>query len=248
MFSSMIVPGIGHNARPSPAVGSPIWPEGTQARIFRRERSVTTSGKARTKQWVLRFEHRTPPFIEPLMGWTGGDDPLANEVELTFRSREEAVGYAERHGLAYRVRNDAPLGRPRLTTSKRSSDSVDAATIPQAFGEMVWLSSYGRCDVAGQPDLERALVSPASVFASPDDVVRHPQLSRDCKREVLWRWAWDEYLIEVAQDEGMTEGPPSRLGDVKEALRELNTEWSPDPAAPALFVTSLDREELAFAA
>jgi len=239
--------GIGHNGPPLEPT-CPPWLLGAEAIIFRRERPVTTAGKACTKEWVLRFDRRTPPYIEPLMGWTGGDDTLATEVEITFRSREEAVGYAERHGLPYRVRNDAPLGRPRLTTSKRSSDSVDAATIPQAFGEMVWLSSYGRCDVAGQPDLERALVSPASVFASPDDVVRHPQLSRDCKREVLWRWAWDEYLIEVAQDEGMTEGPPSRLADVKAALRVLGTEWSPDPAAPALFVTGLDREELALAA
>ncbi|WP_457092580.1 hypothetical protein [Microvirga sp. P5_D2] len=39
------------------------------------------------------------------------------------------------------------------------------------------------------PNLDRALVAPASVFASPDDVVRHPRLTMDCKREILWRWA-----------------------------------------------------------
>jgi hypothetical protein len=59
-----------------------------------------TSGKARTKRWVLRFDRRTPPFIEPLMGWTGGDDTLT-QVELTFPTRESAVAYAERQGLAY---------------------------------------------------------------------------------------------------------------------------------------------------
>jgi len=106
MTVATITPAIGHNSGPLPPVGDPIWPEGTQARIFRRERSVTTSGTARTRQWVLRFERRTPSFIEPLMGWTGGDDTLAAQVELTFGSRDEAVAYAERQGLAYRVEGE----------------------------------------------------------------------------------------------------------------------------------------------
>lgn len=234
--------GMGHNG-PPPEPTCPTWLLGAEAAIFRRERPVTTAGKARTNEWALRFDRRVPPYIEPLMGWTGGDDTLATEVEITFRSREEAVAYAERHGLTYRVRNDAPPGRPRSTTSEGWGDSAGVATIPEVLGEVVCLSSYGRCDLSAQPDPERALVSPAAIFASPDDVVRHPQLSLDCKREVLWRWAWDEYLLEVAQDEGMPDGPPSRLADVKAALRVLNTEWSPDPAAPALFVTGLDRQE-----
>ena len=50
---------------------------GREAVIFQRQRPVRTSGRARTKGWVLRFERQTPPFIEPLMGWTSGDDPLA---------------------------------------------------------------------------------------------------------------------------------------------------------------------------
>ena len=54
---------------------------------------------------MLRFERRTPPFIEPLMGWTGGDDTLV-QVELSFRSRDEAIGYAERQGFLFRVEND----------------------------------------------------------------------------------------------------------------------------------------------
>jgi hypothetical protein len=233
--------GIGHNGPPTEAA-CPPWLLGAEAAIVRRERPATTGGRARTKEWVLRFERRSPPFIEPLMGWTGGDDPLANEVELTFRSREEAVGYAERYGLAYRVRPDAPEERGWVCDRSAA----------EAIGAVVWLSrlqaSYGRCDLSGCPDLDRALVNPAAVFASPDDVVRHPLLSRDCKREILWRWAWDEYLIELAQDEGMAEGPPSRLAEVKAALRVLGTEWSPDPAAPAMFAVRLDPQDLPLAA
>jgi hypothetical protein len=53
------------------------FPRDTVARIFRPARSAMTSGKARTKGWQLVFERRSAPYVEPLMGWTADDDPLA---------------------------------------------------------------------------------------------------------------------------------------------------------------------------
>ena len=86
--------------RPTPTFGGSVFPSDAFARIFRPARSALTSGKARTKRWVLRFERRTPPVIEPLMGWIGGDDTLT-QVELTFPTREAAVASAERQGLTF---------------------------------------------------------------------------------------------------------------------------------------------------
>jgi hypothetical protein len=91
------------------------------------------------------------------------------------------------------------------------------------------------------PELDRALVNPAAVFRSPEEVVRHPLLTLDCKREILWRWAWDEYLLELAAEEGMSGSDASRLPEVRSALRLLGTEWSPDPAAPAAFVVPCEQ-------
>jgi hypothetical protein len=62
-----------------------------------------TSGKRGTKRWILRFERRRPLHIEPLMGWTADDDPMA-DLELKFDSLSSAVGFAEREGIKYRVR------------------------------------------------------------------------------------------------------------------------------------------------
>jgi len=98
------------------------------------------------------------------------------------------------------------------------------------------------------PDFDRALLNPASVFETPQDVVRHPLLSLDCKREILWRWAWDEYLLDLALADGMPEGEPSRLPEVRDALRILHVEWSPDPAAPAMSIPSLGQRWLPLAA
>ncbi|WP_229729462.1 NADH dehydrogenase ubiquinone Fe-S protein 4 [Agaricicola taiwanensis] len=79
-------------------MGRTIFPGDAVARIYKPSRPVTTSGKAGTKHWRLVFERRTAPFIEPLMGHTGGDDTLA-QVELQFPTLETALRYAARQGL-----------------------------------------------------------------------------------------------------------------------------------------------------
>ena len=125
-------------------------------------------------------------------------------------------------------------------------------SVPPAASAIIglpWLHANARRrEVRALPDQDSALVSPASLFASPDDVVRHPRLILDCKREILWRWAWDEYLLDLALADGMPEGEPPRLPEVKAALRLLNIEWSPDPAAPAMPVPQFEQHELYLAA
>jgi hypothetical protein len=71
---------------------------------YKPAKSAMTSGRAGTKRWLLEFEPQSPPFVEPLMGWTGSVDPMAH-LRLTFPSREAAVAYTERQGLAYEVRD-----------------------------------------------------------------------------------------------------------------------------------------------
>jgi hypothetical protein len=231
--------GIGHNQPPPSCLvrGQP-WPEDAQAVIGRRRPPVTTSARAGGERWVLRFERRRPQTIEPLMGWTADDDPPAR-IELIFDTREQAVAYAEREGLAYRVEGE---NAAHFQSSGASGAKQEREAVRSAVDGIVQLSllqnRYGRCDTPEMPELDRAFINPASVFGSPDDVVRHPLLTIDCKREILWRWAWDEYLLDLANADGMPEGEPSRLPEVKAALRLVNAEWSPDPAAPAAFIVS----------
>jgi hypothetical protein len=103
--------------RPTPTFGGSVFPPDAVARIFRPARSALTSGKARTKSWVLHFDRRTPPVIEPLMGWTGGDDTLT-QVKLTFPTREAAVAYAERQGLTFIIERNDSVARDRRATNK----------------------------------------------------------------------------------------------------------------------------------
>jgi ETC complex I subunit conserved region len=85
------------------------------ARIYQPARSAMQSGQAKDK-WVLEYEPELPPQIEPLMGWTSSAD-MRSQVKLRFDTKEEAVAYAQRNGIPYRVEE------PRLETRKIQSYS-----------------------------------------------------------------------------------------------------------------------------
>jgi hypothetical protein len=72
------------------------------ARIYQPAKSAMQSGLARTKEWVLEHEPAAARGIDPLMGWTSSTDTQA-QVRLEFDTREEAIAYAERNGIAYTV-------------------------------------------------------------------------------------------------------------------------------------------------
>lgn len=72
------------------------------AKIYRPAKTAMQSGKAKTQRWVLEFDPERPRTIDPIMGYTSSGD-MRQQVKLFFDSRELAVAYAERNGIAYRV-------------------------------------------------------------------------------------------------------------------------------------------------
>ncbi|MCO5092170.1 ETC complex I subunit [Bosea sp. (in: a-proteobacteria)] len=72
------------------------------ARIYRPARTAMQSGTANTERWLLEYEPEIPRQIEPLMGWTSSSD-MRSQLKLWFDSEAEAVAYATRNGIAYRV-------------------------------------------------------------------------------------------------------------------------------------------------
>ena len=78
-----------------------------RARIYQPARNAMQSGKARTHGWVLEYEPESPKAPDPLMGWTSSGD-MNQQLRLSFATREEAVAYAERNGIAYRLFEPPP--------------------------------------------------------------------------------------------------------------------------------------------
>ncbi len=70
------------------------------ARIYRPAKSAMQSGRAGTQCWRLEFLAETARRPDPLMGWTSSAD-THSQVRLEFATREQAVDYAERHGIDY---------------------------------------------------------------------------------------------------------------------------------------------------
>ncbi len=73
-----------------------------EARIYRPAKTAMQSGQAGTRRWVLEFEPSAAQERDALMGWAGSRDTLG-QVRMNFATAEEAVAFAEKHGLAYRV-------------------------------------------------------------------------------------------------------------------------------------------------
>jgi hypothetical protein len=60
------------------------------------------SGWAKTHDWVLEFIPTMARRPDPLMGWIGGAD-TQTQVRLTFATRDEAIAYADKNGIAYEI-------------------------------------------------------------------------------------------------------------------------------------------------
>jgi len=71
------------------------------ARIYLPTRNAMQSGQSKDK-WILEYEPELARVTEPLMGWTSSAD-MKSQVKLRFETKEEAIAYASRNGVAYRV-------------------------------------------------------------------------------------------------------------------------------------------------
>jgi len=80
----------------------------TVARISQLDRRTTQSGKANAGLWLLEFERREPLRADPLTGWAGSGDTNA-QVRITFKTKEEAIAFAERNGLDYHIVSPTPV-------------------------------------------------------------------------------------------------------------------------------------------
>ena len=86
------------------------------ARIFKPAKTAMQSGQAKTKDWALEFDLEEPRTVESLMGWTSSGD-MRQQLNLRFATKEEAIAYCERHGIAYRVTEEAPQARRAMSYS-----------------------------------------------------------------------------------------------------------------------------------
>ena len=84
------------------------------ARIYQRPKNAMQSGRALSETWILEFNPAEAKKPDPLMGWAGSGD-MQQQVVLKFDSRDEALAYAAKYGIAATV-HAVPPRRLKLQT------------------------------------------------------------------------------------------------------------------------------------
>ena len=96
-----------------------------EARIYKPSKTAMQSGSGNTKRWLLEYEAEEKKQIEPIMGWTASGD-MRGQLKLRFDTREEAVAYAESHGIPYHVIDPKPRSvRPKSYADNFRFDRVE---------------------------------------------------------------------------------------------------------------------------
>ena len=72
------------------------------ARIFQPSKTATSSGRFKTRSWVVEHEPRSRRLADRLIGWIGSDD-TEQQLQLRFSSKEAAIAYCQRNDLTYLV-------------------------------------------------------------------------------------------------------------------------------------------------
>ena len=71
-------------------------------RIYQPAKSAMQSGRAKTDEWVLEFARNAVALPDQLMGWQSSSD-TTRTIHLKFDSKDAAIAYAEKMGVAYHV-------------------------------------------------------------------------------------------------------------------------------------------------
>ncbi|WP_455482572.1 ETC complex I subunit [Bartonella sp. B35(2025)] len=72
------------------------------ARIYSPAKTAMQSGKRNTGFWFLEYEQAQAKMLEPLMKYTATSD-MNNQIKIRFNMKEEAIAFALRNAIPYRV-------------------------------------------------------------------------------------------------------------------------------------------------
>ncbi len=73
-----------------------------EALIYKPSKTAMQSGYKTKDYWELKYLQTSKVFLDPLMGWSGSND-TKKQIILKFDTCEEAIGYAERNGIVYKI-------------------------------------------------------------------------------------------------------------------------------------------------
>ena len=60
------------------------------------------SGRSKYNKWILKISDSKNQTKDTMMGWNGGSD-TRSQIQLQFKTKEDAINYAKSNNLDYEV-------------------------------------------------------------------------------------------------------------------------------------------------
>ena len=60
------------------------------------------SGRSKFNKWILKISDSKNQIKDTMMGWNGGSNTLS-QIQLNFKSKEDAIHYAKSNNIDYEV-------------------------------------------------------------------------------------------------------------------------------------------------
>ena len=84
------------------------------------------SGRSKFNKWVLKISDSKNQIRDTMMGWNGGSN-TSSQIQLNFKSKEEAIHYAKSNNIDYEVLETSV----RKVISKSYADNFKWAPVAQ---------------------------------------------------------------------------------------------------------------------
>ena len=73
-----------------------------QAKIYKPVKTAMQSGRAKYNKWILKISDSKNQTKDTMMGWNGGSN-TTSQIQLQFKTKEDAINYAKSNDLDYEV-------------------------------------------------------------------------------------------------------------------------------------------------
>ena len=73
-----------------------------QAKIYKPAKTAMQSGRAKYNKWILKISDSKNQIRDTMMGWNGGSN-TSSQIQLNFKSKEDAIHYAKSNNIDYEV-------------------------------------------------------------------------------------------------------------------------------------------------
>ena len=73
-----------------------------QAKIYKPAKTAMQSGRAKYNKWILKISDSKNQTKDTMMGWNGGSN-TRSQIQLQFKTKEDAINYAKSNDLDYEV-------------------------------------------------------------------------------------------------------------------------------------------------